>query len=100
MSPVVSMDAEVAKPTGDHLEHGKTSKKGILLRPQPTNDPNEPLVCSAPSSAAVPMMSDPSTELASMGEILHVPGDMLVCILGIHELVGLYSCDRADHHAV
>lgn len=23
---------------------GKTSKRGIILRPQPTNDPNEPLV--------------------------------------------------------
>jgi hypothetical protein len=23
---------------------GKTSKSGVVLRPQPTNDPNEPLV--------------------------------------------------------
>lgn len=37
----------------DHLHHefadedivaGKTSKSGIVLRPQPTNDPNDPLV--------------------------------------------------------
>jgi hypothetical protein len=27
---------------------GKRSKSGIVLRPQPTNDPNEPLVCSLP----------------------------------------------------
>jgi hypothetical protein len=27
-----------------HIVEGKTSKKGIVLRPQPTNDPNEPLV--------------------------------------------------------
>lgn len=26
------------------LVEGKRSKKGILLRPQPTNDPNDPLV--------------------------------------------------------
>jgi hypothetical protein len=29
------------------LVEGKRSKKGILLRPQPSNDPNDPLV-SAP----------------------------------------------------
>lgn len=50
---MVSTDIEVAKAAGGHLEHGKTSKKGILLRPQPTNDPNEPLVCSAPYRSAV-----------------------------------------------
>lgn len=26
------------------LTEGKRSKKGILLRPQPSNDPNDPLV--------------------------------------------------------
>lgn len=26
------------------IVEGKVSNKGILLRPQPTNDPNEPLV--------------------------------------------------------
>jgi hypothetical protein len=27
------------------LVEGKRSKKGLLLRPQPSNDPNDPLVC-------------------------------------------------------
>lgn len=26
------------------IVQGKVSKKGVVLRPQPTNDPNEPLV--------------------------------------------------------
>jgi hypothetical protein len=33
------------------LVEGKQSKKGILLRPQPSNDPNDPLV-SASSEAS------------------------------------------------
>ena len=28
----------------ENIVTGKTSNSGIILRPQPTNDPNEPLV--------------------------------------------------------
>jgi hypothetical protein len=40
---------ETHHPTGHELAdielvEGKRSKKGILLRPQPSNDPNDPLV--------------------------------------------------------
>lgn len=45
------MAEEIAKAHGFHDEfvdenivEGKTSKSGIVLRPQPTNDPNDPLV--------------------------------------------------------
>lgn len=31
------------------LVEGKRSKKGLLLRPQPSNNPNDPLVCASPT---------------------------------------------------
>jgi hypothetical protein len=31
------------------LVEGKRSKKGLLLRPQPSNDPNDPLVGASPT---------------------------------------------------
>ena len=31
------------------LVEGKRSKKGLLLRPQPSNDPNDPLVGVSPT---------------------------------------------------
>lgn len=49
------MDEEVQKPTKIQRETaeaeivaGKTNHKGVVLRPQPTNDPNEPLVRPLP----------------------------------------------------
>ena len=29
---------------GENITRSKTSKSGIILRPQPSNDPNDPLV--------------------------------------------------------
>lgn len=39
------------------IVQGKVSKKGIVLRPQPTNDPNEPLV-GRPKTPSTPMRLD------------------------------------------
>lgn len=41
--------------TGDVLEivSNKTTKSGIILRPQPTNDPNEPLVSTSFCSSSI-----------------------------------------------
>lgn len=36
--------SETATPNVSEIETDKTTKSGITLRPQPTNDPNEPLV--------------------------------------------------------
>jgi hypothetical protein len=36
------------------LIEGKRSKKGLLLRPQPSNDPNDPLVSLSPVLLAYP----------------------------------------------
>lgn len=41
---------KVQHPHGEFADQdivtGRTSKSGVVLRPQPTNDPNEPLVKS------------------------------------------------------
>lgn len=53
------MEDEAQKPTGIQRETaeteivaGKTNHMGIVLRPQPTNDPNEPLVRLLPRCIA------------------------------------------------
>jgi hypothetical protein len=48
-----SEQPEVLKKTVQELSdielvEGKRSKKGLLLRPQPSNDPNDPLVDASP----------------------------------------------------
>lgn len=36
--------SEKTTPDVVEIETNKTTKSGVILRPQPTNDPNEPLV--------------------------------------------------------
>jgi len=45
--------ADGTAPTHGHLKHGSGSEADVLLVPQPSNSPNDPLVsCAAPSSPA------------------------------------------------
>ena len=39
------LEKHVQELTDIELVDGKRSKEGLLLRPQPSNDPNDPLVC-------------------------------------------------------
>lgn len=81
------------------LVNGKVSKTGILLRPQPTNDPNEPLVGAHVLSGRF-ATANRGTELATMGKIQYISGRVLVHLLGIHELVCLHRCSQAHPDSV
>lgn len=48
---------------------GKTNKQGFVLIPQPSNDPNEPLVRRLCSDRSVIPFSDDSTELAAARKV-------------------------------
>lgn len=53
-------DASLATKQGAELAdqnivEGKKSSKGVVLRPQPTNDPNEPLVSCSIDTARMDM---------------------------------------------
>lgn len=44
MDTVEKTEATQAELAEYDITRGKVSKHGVVLRPQPTNDPNEPLV--------------------------------------------------------
>lgn len=69
------------------IVEGKTNQAGVILRPQPSNDPNEPLVRLRPCLTFLDANHEVSSELAEMGEVYH----LWHCPLGnsplLHELV-------------
>lgn len=81
---VTVSNEETSNPTSHELEdielvEGKRSKKGILLRPQPSNDPNDPLVGTSFTSAiSVACSKLLSLELAVCPEIRDLSHNMLL----------------------
>jgi hypothetical protein len=52
----LEMQEKIVQELSDiELVEGKRSKKGLLLRPQPSNDPNDPLVGASPTH---PLLGD------------------------------------------
>jgi hypothetical protein len=61
------------------LVEGKRSKKGLLLRPQPSNDPNDPLV-SASTTHLTTWRLIPRIELAILGKVFYISYRLFLCL--------------------